>query len=236
MPSLFPRLRSSFGRRILLLLALCIVVPGAVFGYLSLRKVEAKFREEAMGRMRIHGQEIGMTVYSGLGSIDLEVEFLAGILGNGTNPDFRRSSDWGWLFQNRPLLGVTRLRDGSRAEALFGAPCPLPPRTDAARSHLASGRGLLYMQQGAGGSPRIFLARAIRGKAPERELLVCEVNPDYLWEGVRNHAPPAEVAVLRAERFFFRPSRCRVRSSSGSRKSGARGSRATSNGGRGPGP
>ena len=196
MPSLIPRLRSSFGRRILLLFALCIVVPGAVFGYLSLRKVEEKFREEAMGRMRIHGQEIGMAVYSGLGSIDLEVEFLAGILGNATNPDFRRSSDWGWLFQNRPLLGVTRLRDGSRAKTLFGAPCPLPPRTDAARSHLTSGRGLLYMQQRAGGSPRIFLARAIRGKAPERGLLVCEVNPDYLWEGVRNHAPPAEVAVL----------------------------------------
>jgi putative nucleotidyltransferase with HDIG domain len=146
--------------------------------------------------MRIHGQEIGMAVHSGLDSIDLEVEFLAGILGNRMAPDFRRSSDWGWMFHNRPLLGATRIRDGSRAEPLYGNPCPPPPQTDAARSHLASGRGLLYIQPNAGGPSRIFLARAIRGKAPERELLACEANPDYLWEGVQGVAPPAEVAVL----------------------------------------
>ena len=65
------------------------------------------------------------------------------------------------------------------------------------RSHLASGQGLLYLQQNAGESPRFFLAHAIRGKAPERELLVCEVNLDHIWERVRDAAPPVtEVAVL----------------------------------------
>ena len=196
MRSLFPRLRSSFGRRILLLFSLCIVVPGLIFGYLSLRQVEEKSHQESKRRMRLHGQEITMSIHGGISSIGIEVEFLAGILGNGTNPDFRRSSDWGWLFRDRPLLGSTRFREGSRAEPLFGNPCPPPPQTDAARSHLASGRGLLYIQQNAAGSPRIFLAHAIRGKDPERELLVCEVNPDYLWERVRDLAPPAEVAVL----------------------------------------
>jgi len=195
-PSLFPRIRSSFGRRILLLFALCIVVPGAIFGYLSLRQVEERFQQETLQRMRIHSREIGMSIHGGISSYKAEVEFLAGILGNGTIPDFRRSSDWDWLFRDRPLLGATRFRKGSRAEALFGNPCPPPPQTDGARSHLASGRGLLYMQQDAGGSPRIYLAHAIRGKAPERELLACEVNPEVLWERVRDAAPPAEVAVL----------------------------------------
>ncbi|HEX2709214.1 MAG TPA: HD domain-containing phosphohydrolase, partial [Candidatus Deferrimicrobium sp.] len=49
----------------------------------------------------------------------------------------------------------------------------------------------------AGGSPRFFLAHAIRGKAPERELLVCEVNLDHIWGRVRDAVPPVtEVAVL----------------------------------------
>ena len=197
MPSVIPYLRASFGRRILLLFALCIVVPGAVFGYLSLRQVEEKFHQETMRRMRLQSREIGMSIHGGFSSINTEVEFLAGILGDRTTPDFHRSPDWGWLFHDRPLLGATRFHDGSRAETLFGNPCPSPPQTDAARTHLASGHGLLYLQQNPGGTPRFFLAHAIRGKAPERELLVCEVNPDYLWERVRNAVPPVtEVAVL----------------------------------------
>jgi putative nucleotidyltransferase with HDIG domain len=196
-PSVFSQIRSSFGRRILLLFALCTVVPGAVFGYLSLRQVEEKFHQETMRRMRIQSREIGMSIHGGLSSINTEVEFLAGILGDRTTPGFHRSPDWGWLFHDRPLLGATRFHDGSRAETLFGNPFPSPPQTDAARTHLASGGGLLYIRPNAGGSSRFFLAHAIRGKAPERELLVCEVNPDYLWERVRNAVPPVtEVAVL----------------------------------------
>jgi putative nucleotidyltransferase with HDIG domain len=196
-PSVIPYLRASFGRRILLLFALCIVVPGVLFGFLSLRQVEEKFHQETMRRMRLQSREIVMSIHGGFSSIETEVEFLAGILGDEMTPTLRRSSDWGWLFHDRPLLGATRFRHGSRAEALFGNPCPSPPQTDAARSHLSSGHGLLYLQQNAGGSPRFFLAHAIRGKAPERELLVCEVNPDHLWGRVRDAAPPVtEVAVL----------------------------------------
>lgn len=199
MPSVFSHLRSSFGRRLLLLFALCIVVPGAVFGYLSLRQVEEKFHQETMRRMRLQSREIGMSIHGGLSSIETEVEFLAGILGDGTTPSPRRSSDWGWLFHNRPLLGATRFFHASppRTETLYGNPCPLPPQSSAARSHLASGKGFLYLQQSPGVPPRLFLAHAIRGKAPERELLVCEVNPDYLWGRVQDAVPPVtEVAVL----------------------------------------
>ncbi|MGB7631474.1 MAG: hypothetical protein WBM29_10385, partial [Candidatus Deferrimicrobium sp.] len=63
MPSVFSHLRSSFGRRLLLLVALCIVVPGAVFGYLSIRQVEEKFDQETMRRMRLQSREIGMTIH-----------------------------------------------------------------------------------------------------------------------------------------------------------------------------
>lgn len=197
MPPVLSHLRSSFGRRILLLFALSLLAPAAIFAYLSLRQVEEKFQQETMRRMRLQSREIGMSIHNVLSSIGTEVDILAGILGGGTTPGFLRSSDWGWLFHDRPLLGATLFRNGSRAEALFGKPCPPPPLTNAARLHLASSHGLLYMRQGPGGAPRFFLARAIRGKSPDREVLACEVNPDYLWERVRDAAPPvSEVAVL----------------------------------------
>jgi putative nucleotidyltransferase with HDIG domain len=175
------------------------VVPGAIFGYLSLRQVEEKFHQETMRRMRLQSREIGMSIHGGLSSIETEVEFLAGILGDRTTPSLRRPSDLGWLFHNRLLLGVTRFFYASppRTETLYGNPCPPPPQTSAARSHLASGKGLLYLQQGSGVLPRLFLAHAIRGRAPERELLVSEVNPDYLWGRVQDAVPPVtEVAIL----------------------------------------
>jgi len=84
------------------------VVPGAIFGYLSLRQVEEKFHQETMRRMRLQSREIGMSIHGGLSSIETEVEFLAGILGDGTTSSLRRSSDLGWLFHNRLLLGATR--------------------------------------------------------------------------------------------------------------------------------
>jgi putative nucleotidyltransferase with HDIG domain len=190
-------LRSSFGRRILLLFALCILAPGAIFGYLSLRQVDDKFHQESLRRMRLQSRGIVMAIHGGFSSIETEVEFVAGILGNETDPLVRRSSDWNWLFHDRPLLGATRLRGGSRVEVLFGNPCPPPPRTDAAKRHIANNLGLIYRQTGGGTSTRFFLAHAIRGKAPDREILICEVNPVLLWGLVRDAVPPlTEVAIL----------------------------------------
>ncbi len=202
MPSVFSHFRFSFGHRLLLLFTLCIVVPGAVFGYFSLRQVEEKFHQETMRQMRVQSREIGMSIHGGISTIETEVEFLAGLLGDGTVTTSSRSSDWGWLFHNRVLLGATRFFHASppRTETLYGNPCPPPPQTSAARNHLASGNGLLYLQRNADGSSRVFLAHAIRGKAPEREFLVSEVNPDFLWGRVRDAVPPvAEVAILSPE-------------------------------------
>jgi len=67
-PSVIPYIRASFGRRILLLFALCIVVPGAIFGYLSLRQVEEKFHQETMRRMRLQSREVGMSIHGGVSS------------------------------------------------------------------------------------------------------------------------------------------------------------------------
>jgi hypothetical protein len=152
------------------------VIPGAIFAFLSLRQVEEKFRQETMRRMRLQARDIVMSIHGGFSSVETEVEFLAGILGGGTNRDRRRSWDWGWMFQGRPLLGATRFREGSRSETLFGKTCPPPPQTAAAQRHLASNKGLIFLERGPGGSARFFLAHAIRGNAPDRDLLVCEVN------------------------------------------------------------
>ena len=153
-PSTFSQLRSSFGRRILLLFALCIVVPGAIFGYLSLRQVEEKF----------HAGNDAADAASEPGDrhVDPRRDFFH------SAPRWN-SSPASWETGRLPLPSIVGLglvvprpasprrdpfplRLPSRAETLYGNPCLPPPQTDAARRHLASGHGLLYLQQNAGGS------------------------------------------------------------------------------------
>ena len=197
MSSFFSHVRTSFGRRLLLLFILCVAIPGTVLGYFSLRKVEENLLQETKRRMRVQSREIVMVIHGEFSSIERDVEFLSGLLGEGVMPISRQSSDWRWMFQNRPLLGATRILDGSRTEPFFGNPGPPPPQTGDWLGHLASGKGLLYIQKNPGGSPRIFLAHAIQGKDPGKELMVCEVNPEYLWRQVQNAAPPvSDVAVI----------------------------------------
>ncbi len=179
------------------MLALCIVAPGAVFGYLSLRKMEDRFRQETMWRMRLQGRAVVVSVHNGFDTVETEVKLAAGFLEEGAARSLRRPPEWNRLLRNGHLLGVTRFRKGSPPEVLFGNPCPPLSQTDASRRHLAAGKSVVYLRQDPGGSSRIFLARAIGGNGPREDTLSCEVNADYLWNRVRETVPPvSEVAVL----------------------------------------
>ena len=135
-----PSLPSSFGRRMLALLLLCIATPAVLFGYLSLQRVEAKLRQDTMQRMRSNSSKIAMTVYETVSSVDDQVEFLAGILGHATVRAILSPLDLESIFKDRLLVGATRIHEGSRMEPLFGNPCPPPPYNRESLAHLAGGK------------------------------------------------------------------------------------------------
>jgi hypothetical protein len=108
------------------LFALCIIAPGTLFGYLSLRQVEMKFHQETIHRMRIQSREVAMAIHGGFTSVEIQVNFLASMFRNGTFPPTRPLPDQGWMFQKGPLLGAALFREGSRPESWFGNPFPPP--------------------------------------------------------------------------------------------------------------
>jgi putative nucleotidyltransferase with HDIG domain len=176
----------------LLLLFVCIAVPAAAFGFLSLREVQEKFHQETVRRMRLQSRTIAMAIHTALSSAETQAEFLAGMArldtSAGVGPPRNREGT---------LLGATYYRNGSPAKTLFGRPVPAPPMDAAARAHLDAGNGLLYLARQAGGGTRIFLAQAVSQAPPGQELLSCELNAEYLWGRVRDELPPvSDVAVL----------------------------------------
>ncbi|MBE0603579.1 MAG: hypothetical protein IH611_08120, partial [Deltaproteobacteria bacterium] len=144
-------LRTSFARKMLLLFLLGILAPGLVFGYLALRRVEAKFHKDSLRGMHFQSGEVAMSIRGGLESVDNHVKFLAGILENASTRETLSPQAWASLSNNRFLLGVTRIRGGSRADAIYGAPCPPPAFTPKIRAHLGLGNGLLYLLRGPAG-------------------------------------------------------------------------------------
>jgi len=183
--------RSTFGRRMVAVLLLCVLAPAVLLGFLSLRRVESKLREDTLRRMRYQTREIGSLIYSSFRFIEEQAKSIALVLEAGASPAFlEKLSDGG------PILGVSRILDGSRSRPLRGKPCPPPPLDRMSLAHLLEGKGLLYLARGDGGSTRIFLANAVPGTPPERELLSFEVNPEYLWDQVRNAVPSASDVVV----------------------------------------
>ncbi|MBE0569891.1 MAG: HD domain-containing protein [Deltaproteobacteria bacterium] len=196
--------RTSFARRILLVFLLCIVAPGILIGYLSVRRLETKFHEDTLRRMRFHTREVASSIHSGFITVGEQTKFLAGVLGSGTSRAGLSVAARQWLSTNRFLLGVSRIREGDRTESLFGNRCPLPPGGDRALAHIASGKGLIYMARGPDGRHRAFIAQAVPGNPPGREMLAFEVDLDYLWSRVRDAIPPvSEIAVLSPDGAVF---------------------------------
>ncbi len=201
-----PSLPASFGRRMLALLLLCIAAPGIFFGYLSLRRVEDKLRQDTLRGMRSSSSKIAITIYDTFSSASIQTEFLAGVLASPKSREILSARVLESIYTDRFVAGATHVIDGSRTEPLFGDPCPLPPLHHGSLVHLAAGKSLLYHLQDTEGGYRFFLAHGIPGLPPEREYLVCEINADPLWERVREVIPSdSEAAVLyREEEIYFR--------------------------------
>ena len=237
-PSVLSHLRSSFGRRILLLFALCIAVPGAVFGYLSLRQVEEKFHQETMRRMRIQSREIGMAIHGGFSS----TEYRSG---------FPRRHPWG--------------PDDSRLPSIAGlglvVPRPASPRRDPLPRWLPGGNVVRESLSVPSADrrrtdpsrlrSRTALSATDPGRATPPPPGPCDSweSPGTGTSGLRGE--PGLFLGTRAERCSAGVGGCRpvpgrsapfpdpapagLRSSGGSNWSGAGDPPETSNGGRGPG-
>jgi len=195
----FFHLTGSFGRRLLLLLLFCIGAPGLVFGYLSLHRVETKFREDQQMRMQMGANVVAATIYGNLAPLEAQAGYVSELLGNDRVRKTFSPVEWAMLSSNSMLLAASVVRDDSRISSLFGNPCIAPDKTPESRIHMQLGKNLLY-HLSAGGNTRLFMARAIPGIPVEREYLVCELNPDIVLGSVDAVVPAqSNVAVLSPE-------------------------------------
>lgn len=184
-------LRGVVARRILGLFILCALLPIGSLAVLSLWEMSGTLQREADQRMRQSNKNVGMSIFEGLYSLQVELEALA-LSADGPMRTFSGRPGYAVSpVRDRHFLGITLFRGESGNVPLFGKPCPLPPLADASRKHLASGRAMVFVQQVPGAPSRVYMVLASARRNRENGMLVGEIHPDHLREIVDN-AIPAE--------------------------------------------
>lgn len=197
--SVFSLLHSKVARRMLAIFVLCAFLPVCVLGGLSLWQVSRKLQSETYQRVRHASKNAGMSLLEALAAVSSELEIIADgdvLQKKGQWPKGQWSKSHSRETYSKPrLIGLTLYDEEEKSHVFFGEATPRPILTDKMRSHLASGKALLFLSEERQ-SPRMYMALSTmrpRGAG----LLVGEVNQAYLWETAGRALPPAiDVSVL----------------------------------------
>ncbi len=185
--------RSLFARRMFGLFILCALVPVCVLTFISLRQISGKVRDENFERLRHVAKNVDSTIHEGLFLIDAEIhsalvplEYSPSQLRKLTQENTRQK-----------FLGLTLFRGETAERTMFGAPIP-PPRLDSSeRKQLEAGNPFLYLDKNTGQTARIFIVASKSQDQHKENLIVGEINPEYLWHLVENTIPPSiSISIL----------------------------------------
>ncbi|TWJ32827.1 HD domain-containing phosphohydrolase [Geobacter argillaceus] len=179
--------RSLFAQRMFALFILCALVPVCILTFISLGQISGKVRDENFERLRHAAKNVDSTIHEGLLLIDAEIN-------SALVPREYSSEELHKLTQEKThqkFLGLTLFRGETSHKSIFGAPIPPPHLDTTGKKQLEAGTPFLYLQNNAKQTPRIFIVTSKSQKQPGQNMLVGEINPEYLWQLVEDAIPPA---------------------------------------------
>ncbi|HEX9742245.1 MAG TPA: ATP-binding protein [Nitrospiraceae bacterium] len=200
--------RSRVARRIFLLFGLCALLPITAQGIISFTQVTAHLKDQTQIRLQQSVKSLGMASFHRLQLYDIMLNVMATDLRTGPFiPSRNLVHELGELAPRERFLSLTLFAEDGQATALHGQALPRPTFLTEERSHLASGKTVLKVQEEPGRMARLFMARLLGHEQPGGGLLVGEVNGDYFWRIIDEEFLPAELEVCVFD-SLFRPIRC----------------------------
>jgi diguanylate cyclase (GGDEF)-like protein len=187
------------GRRLLLLFISCSIAPLAIALYLSFSHATDQLYQQSEARLRHESKSVGLAVLRELLGLALEFEHI-----EMATPDAGDA-----LLQPMKPERMRHLREGFRAltlidraggaQSLFGPPITPAQHGAAEEEHLASGKSLLSIREGADGSVRPMLESAVgRGNVAHA---IAELDAEWLAQGARQAltVPQAAYCLLNSD-------------------------------------
>ncbi len=189
MPRLeFSFLRSKVARRIFSLFVLCALIPLCLLAILSLNQVKAQLNMHADRLLHQDSKAAAMTVFERLSFLDTDLDIVISNLGAEYpgNLEFAVRNLGGRLSERFKSLALVASDD--RIVDSFGPMPLLPELKKKDRLHLGLGHPLFAVRSNSQGEAKAFIAKATHQTHTIPQILLGEIQPNYLWgdEGLQD--------------------------------------------------
>jgi putative nucleotidyltransferase with HDIG domain len=188
-------LRSRLARRIFWLFVVCALVPISALAVVSLLNVSAELQRESRRRLIQSSHDEGMAMYERLVLLDANLRLIADVWREGSSESATATqAELSPNLKGR-YRGVAVFHSDGTTQVLNGL---APLRFDLApaeRKHLDSGKTLLSVHPCEDSRRCIYLTRELRGGHSQRDQLVAEIEPAFLWDA-ENLPELVDICVL----------------------------------------
>lgn len=168
-------IHSKVARRIFVLFVICALLPVCVLALVSLQRISARLEVDSHERLRQAAKSAGMAIFGGLNLLQAELEFMS--LPSGDSPRRISRSDERSVGGNS-FRTVTLMKYDAERGTITGIPGRL---SVAAHAHMAAGNALILADADPGTTGRLLMATSSNRNLQRNDLLIGEINPEYLW-------------------------------------------------------
>jgi HAMP domain-containing protein len=178
-------LGSRFGHRLLLLFAVCALVPACAVAWLSYRSASRQLTGQSRERLASISGATAKTLFGRLEFLEADFRKAASRLPGCADcaAGLLYAADEVSLLSDK---GAPRLIAGEQDEVAPPAAADLPP--------LAAGASVVVARRTGADTVRLYLVHRREGGAGEG-LLIARINPGYLWSPADHEALPASVTL-----------------------------------------
>lgn len=195
----FSFIHNIVARRIFMLFIICAFLPVCALSVISLMEVSSTIKAERLEQLRHAGKNAGMTIVEVLDLFEMELRNIALTVTDASVRDSMELRTDGASGNDKRFKAFTIVSTKGGPRTLAGKPWPGPILTPGNLRHLTDGNALLFMDFAKEGS-RLFMAVPMKRRQAKGDLLIGQINTDYLWTFV-NHTVPqgTELCIIDSE-------------------------------------
>lgn len=191
-------LRSKVAQRIAFLFILCALIPIVLLSILSFSQVTKHLYEQSQNRLYQTSKSLAMAIFERL--LLLEAEMMRIVSSIPQNLHSSNASLTAGFDQHLKHMfkSIFIYKETGEFISIFEDNNLFPEFTHEEKQIILTGSVLLITRFQGDSSPQIFLSSTIRANSSEKNILLAEVEPLYLWFlGYENPLPPmTELFIL----------------------------------------
>ena len=185
-------LRSKVAQRIFFLFISCALLPIAIMAVVSLTSVSKELRDQSRERIHQAGRNISQDIYQRFGLLNDDMRVIASNLRANPNQDYYYIPEESSSDRQPRFKGLLLFSEDGTSRTLFGHISDLPELTQEAKDKILSGKTKIITEYKENDQTRIFIAIALDPELQSQDLLLAEINPEFIWFSAKEEFLPAK--------------------------------------------